>query len=164
MSDETAQIRPYRDSDGAGVIELARQLQSNEHALFERMTPPGDIGEWYLEAITRQCLDNDGRILVAEHGGRVVGYATVLTRIVQDEIDETEYEYAQIGDLVVSADARRQGLGARLIEACERIATDAGARWLRISVLARNEAAVQLYQARGFAPHLMELEKPLERE
>ena len=159
--DSTIQIRPYEPGDRDDLITIVRELQSHERQFFDRMKPPEDIGAWYVEDLLKQCRDSSGEILVLESEGRIAGYATILTDVVQDDPDEMPYSYALIGDLAVAGNMRCRGLGKRLMEECERRAREGGAKWLRISVLARNSHALTLYRKLGFADHVVDLEKPL---
>lgn len=161
MREHETLIRPYARADHDPLLAIARELQAHEHGIFERMKPPGDIGAWYIEHLLRQCAESAGQILVLEHRGTLAGYATILTAVRCDEADETAYNYALIGDLAVAAGMRGRGFGRLLINECERLARQSGARWLRVYVLARNTNAVKLYRQSGLLDHLLELEKPL---
>jgi ribosomal protein S18 acetylase RimI-like enzyme len=155
-------IRPYRAEDSGPLLDLVRQLQGFEAALFERMKPAADIGAWYLELLERQCREEAGTILVACDGDNRVGYATILTNVVEDGSgDEIPYVYAYVGDLVVAESARRQGIARKLLEVCESYARAAGRDELRISVLAANNGARTLYRSSGFTDLLIDMRKRL---
>lgn len=161
MGTQHIHIRGYEDRDLDQLINLVCELQSYEAQLFDRMKHPDDIGEWYVEDLQRRCREHSGEILLAECRGELAGYAVVLSDVVQDDPDEITYAYAVVADIAVTERYRGRGLGKRLLAECERYALDAGARWLRISALAGNTRALQLYRHHGFADHLVELEKPL---
>ena len=155
-------IRDYRPaSDLDRLVALVRELQAHEAGLYDRMRPPGDMGAWYANHIEQECRDHGGRLLVAELDGNLVGYASVLTRIDEDAIDEVAHRYAQVGDLAVSRAARGKGLGRRLLEACQAEARRRGAPNLRITVLAGNTRALDIYHDFGFRDLFINLEKPL---
>ena len=159
--EHTIRIRTYEPGDRDSLIAIVQELQTHERQFFDRMKPPEDIGAWYVEETLKQCRESVGEIVVLDIDGRLAGYATILTRVKQEDADELPYSYALIGDLAVSSDMRCRGLGKRLMEECERRARDAGAQWLRISVLAGNSHALSLYRKFGFDDHVVELEKPL---
>ncbi len=99
---------------------------------------------------------------MAGDGAALLGYAVILTEVSsEDQPDEIDYTYAYIQDLAVSAPARGRGLGSRLLARCEEIAREAGAKWLRVSVLSANDPAVGAYRKAGFGSLLLEMEKPL---
>lgn len=154
-------IRPYEDRDCEQLILLVRELQAHEVELFDRMKQPGDLGKGYVDNLQRLCRDHAGEIIVLECCGRIAGYAAVLTAVESDDPDEVAYTYALVSDIMVTRDQRGKGLGKRLLNHCERHAIEAGATWLRITALAGNTGALDLYRKHGFADHILELEKPL---
>jgi ribosomal protein S18 acetylase RimI-like enzyme len=60
------------------------------------------------------------------------------------------WQDARLYSIAVADAARGQGLGARLLAACERAAVDAGARRLRLEVRAGNHPAIGLYAHAGY--------------
>ncbi len=155
-------IRDYAPDDRAALIALVRELQVAEAAVFDRMKPPDAIGDAYIDGLIEACRRRRGRILIASENGAALGYAVILTDVPSEsELDEVPYSYAQIHDLAVTEAARRRGVGRQLLARCEEIAREAGARWLRITALAGNEAAVGAYHAAGFAPLFVTFEKTL---
>jgi len=108
-----------------------------------------------------RCIECDGTVLVAEVDGEVVGFATILTRVTSEEIEEGETEYGLVSDLVVARKFRRQGLGRKLLEAAESYARANKVRWLRIGVLAENHSAGALYDSLNFKKLYVEREKDL---
>ncbi len=162
MSSRPVTIRDYRESDEAGVIALARELQVQERTTFDRMKPEEDIGPAYVAALLGDVREHDGRFLVAERAGELLGYCTLLTRRDSSgEHDETFYTYSHVSDLTVAARERGAGIGANLLAASETIARDAGQKWLRLNVQAANSGARRFYQRHGFDELLLLLEKTL---
>ncbi len=158
----TIVIRPYLESDEAAIVELVRELQGYESQLYDRMLPVEDIGPWYVQRIAKESAQARGGLIVAEQAGRPVGYASLFTQLGSEEsYDEVRYTYAYVGDLVVSASARKQGVGTLLLQECERQARQAGQQWLRITVIAANSNAHRLYQELGFQNQFVHLEKSL---
>jgi ribosomal protein S18 acetylase RimI-like enzyme len=158
----TAEIRAYVDpSDRPGLRRCAAELQEYERALDPRLCPGEEIAEGILKRIFSDCKRYAGTVLVATDGEMVVGYASVYTRAHSDEITEALPEFALVGDLSVLPSHRGRGIGKALLDASERHAAQSGARWLRISTLASNEAARRLYAACGFEDYEIMLEKPL---
>jgi ribosomal protein S18 acetylase RimI-like enzyme len=155
-------IRPYEVRDELAVVMLARELQGHESRIFDRMTPPREIGSWYVARILRSARDSGGELLVADRGGQAIGYATLLLgRSSESEMDEVLYTFAYVGDLIVTHPLRRQGIGKALLTECERLARAAGEKWLRVTVLSRNSNAIALYRGAGFDGQFTEMEKPL---
>jgi GNAT superfamily N-acetyltransferase len=155
-------IRPYEPRDEHGVVLLARELQEHEARIFDRMTPPRDIGSWYVFRIVQDARASGGDLLVAERKGRLAAYATLLVgQSSLTAMDEVHYTFAYVGDLVVTQSERGRGIGKALLAECERLARAAGEKWLRVTVLSRNLRAVSLYRQCGFDSQFTDMEKPL---
>jgi ribosomal protein S18 acetylase RimI-like enzyme len=154
-------IRDYRPGDLDGLIELVRELQAHEAGLYDRMRPAAAMGSWYVAHLQRQCRDHAGRLLVAQIGERLVGYATILTRIEEEALDEIAHSFAYVGDLAVSKEMRGRGLARRLLAACETEAQSQGATYLRVTVLTANDRARDIYRAFGFSDLFVDMEKPI---
>jgi len=157
-----AEIRAYFDAtDRPGLRLCAGLLQDYERSLDPRLSAGEEVADAALETILANCARYAGMVLVAADGTEVVGFASVYSRVPAEEITEALREFALVGDLYVMPDHRRRGLGHALLRAAERYASQCGARWLRVSALARNAAARELYAASGFEGYEILLEKPL---
>lgn len=160
---ENIVVREYRPEDLTQVIEVVRDIQRHEGSLYGRMLPPEAIGEWYVEKQLQDCARTGGAILVAEAGGRVVGYTSLQIEVSSEEDrDETDYLFAYVPDLGVAQAMRGKGIGTALLAACEERARRAGREWVRLSVLAANGDAHKLYRRLGYDPHIIMLEKHLD--
>jgi ribosomal protein S18 acetylase RimI-like enzyme len=155
-------IRPYEERDEASIVSLVQELQDHEAAIYDRMSPSQEIGSWYVMRMLRDSRSSGGDVLVAEHGGNVVGYASLLVGQSSDSaMDEVRYSYAYIGDLIVTRSARGTGIGKALLLECERLARAAGEQWLRVTVLSGNSLAREAYKRAGFESLFIDMEKHL---
>jgi ribosomal-protein-alanine acetyltransferase len=82
-------------------------------------------------------------LLVARWGGRLVGYALVLTRRGSCT--------ARLYSLAVAPWSAGRGIGSRLLAAAEAVALARGADSMRLEVRTDNAAAIHLYERRGYA-------------
>lgn len=122
-------IRGYRESDFPGVSALEQENSS---------------GDCKPEVFIRQAgVLFAGTFLVAEHEGRVVGYA--IGALVQHR-PATGW----IVRLVVAGQHRQRGCGGRLIDAVTGILRESGAEEVYLSVAPTNRAARALYERQGF--------------
>ena len=154
-------IRPYEPRDETALLDLVRELQVHEGHVYDRMKPADAIGPWYMDDLKQQCAEHDGTILVAEIDGRVVAYATIMTKVEADDIDELSFTYAYVGDLSVTQSRRGQGIGTAMPAEWARRAKAAGTRYLRITALAKNAQARATDQRFGFEELLVRHEKKL---
>jgi GNAT superfamily N-acetyltransferase len=152
-------IREFRADDAAAIRGCIVELQDFERQIDDRLRPGEAMASEYLRHILGRCREHAGTILVAEHGGAIVGFAAILARVPFESLDDPPGEYALVSDLAVLEVFRGRGIGTGLLSEAEQYATAAGATELRISVLSANETAVQLYRRAGFIPYSETLAK-----
>lgn len=155
-------IREFDEqSDMVQVRDCLIELQDFERTLDPRMPAGRDIADEYIPQMLHRCIACKGAVLIADVDGEVAGYATILTKVTSDELEDGGIEYGLVSDLVIARDFRGQGLGRKLLQAAESHARAANVSWLRIGVLAGNESAQNLYKSMGFSDLYIELEKDL---
>ena len=94
---------------------------------------------WSLESLELMLTDQ-ASALVALEDGRVLGYVGMMC--VLDE--------GQIINVAVHPDARRRGVGRRLMEAAQTYAKERGIVFLSLEVRESNIAARSLYSSLGW--------------
>ncbi len=132
-------IRPATNPDLDGLYRIAEDMAAtNEKNYFER------------------CLSEQAEkkrvVLVAEQTGRLIGYVQLIW--VPLYATFRRLDIPEIQDLNVIPDARGQGVGALLVEACEALVREAGKFEVGISVgLCQSYGAAQrLYVKKGYIP------------
>jgi len=120
-------IRDARRDDLARIEELERQCFS---------VP------WTLAQLESQLPDEMHVFLAAEEDGKVLGYVGMMT--VLDE--------GYISNVAVAPEARRCGIGKKLIEELLHRAEKRELSFVTLEVREHNEPAIGLYAAQGFAP------------
>jgi len=145
----------------AGVEACLVELQDFERSLDPRMPSGAEIVDAYIPNMLDRCLECDGKVFVAEVDGEVAGFATILARVMSDEIEDGDIEYGLVSDLIVASKFRKQGIGKKLLEAAETYAKSNEVKCLRIGVLAANQTANKLYDSMGFKKLYIEREKTL---
>jgi ribosomal protein S18 acetylase RimI-like enzyme len=134
----------------AGFLSLSC---TNEIAV--RRASPGDLDDlvrleqesFVSDRLSRRSLAALARspsalMLVAEHAGKLAGYALVLFR--------RGSRIARLYSLAVARNVGRRGIGSTLVAAAEAAALEAGATALRLEVRADNGPAIRLYEGRGY--------------
>ncbi|HEV2864044.1 MAG TPA: GNAT family N-acetyltransferase [Pyrinomonadaceae bacterium] len=154
-------VRAYRDHDAPDLEACFVELQEFERRLDPLLVEGRFVARRYLEYLFARCAETGGAVFVAEEDGRAVGFVSVWARVRARLIEEREYEYAYVSDLVVLHAYRGRGLGRALLRRAEEHARAAGAKILRIGVLAKNDPARRLYSASGFEDRVVEMTKPL---
>jgi GNAT superfamily N-acetyltransferase len=100
--------------------------------------------------------ETDAVLLVAERGGRAVGYA-VLTAGEGAATWELGDRVAEIETLTVLPDERGSGVGAALMEACRRWALERGAGAIAVGLVHTNVDARRFYEREGFTPFYLDM-------
>lgn len=109
----------------------------------------------YGEFLRSQLLNADNLVLVAEAGGRVVGY--VYAGIEPLSWKELRGEAGFVHDLLVEDDARNAGAGRQLLEAAIAWLGQRGMPRVVLWTAARNDGAQRLFATRGFRSTMVEM-------
>ena len=130
-------IRPAHPADGVAVLDLLGTMGGHDD-LRERAHP--------LETFAALLAAPEGRVLVAERDGSVVGVAVIAARL-SLLADRRE---AWLGALAVAPTFRSIGVGAALLGALEREAADLGCAAIVLEASLMREGAHAFYRASGF--------------
>ena len=130
---EAVKIRPARWEDIPRVLKLERGIEGAPH-----------WAEREYAAMLESSEDGGirRRLIVAEQGGLVIGFAVGKVAALT---------MAEIESVAVAVDARRLGVGRTLCVALLAWFRDAGADSIELEVRAGNEGAITLYRRLGFA-------------
>lgn len=161
MTTEIA-IRPARPDDRAWLLAAIRDLQDYEVALHDSRLPGEAVAESYLSLVEAEAAAKEGAILIADADGGPVGF--VAGWVEQDDVlaetaDSNRHGY--VSDIYVIPGARGRRIAGALLAALERHLSGRGLARLRICALAANASALRAYDAFGFAPYEVVLEKKL---
>jgi ribosomal-protein-alanine N-acetyltransferase len=136
-SDPASASDPDIAADPIGTLERAGVSHAAAMASIHRMAfPPDEI--WGTDAFALQLALPGVFGWLDPHGGMI------LARVTADQ--------AEVLTFAVIAKARRQGIGARLLDATLRLAEAQGARTAFLEVSISNTTALALYARAGFVP------------
>src|SRR3954447_8253804 len=112
-----------------------------------------DLSWQRRHALYEGWLRNDEAFaLVAGNVAAPVGYAVVHLHDGPDDTYPVGARWAEIYSVSVAPDARGQGIGTLLLDAIDDRLATLGIQDVAISAMVENEAAIRLYQRRGFLP------------
>jgi GNAT superfamily N-acetyltransferase len=150
---------------GAEAIEPLRPLWLELHRHHrevggEALGPyVGDERSWAARRAMYEGLlaePHGSFLLVAERGGDPVGYAMVAVSPVAGSWLADTWRvgplFAEIETMAVTAAARGQGIGGRLLDRIDEELRAAGVRDVLVGAFAANAGAIRLYERRGFRP------------
>ena len=138
MAPATIDVRPAQPEDAEAVAAIYNHGIAERQATFEtRPRRPNEILGWLEE----------GRpfIVAADADGTILGFARVSAY-------STRRAYAGVGEhaVYVGPDARRRGVGVKLLDALAEASEHAGYYKLTSRVFTTNAASLQLHRAAGF--------------
>lgn len=151
-------IRPAVPSDRGALMPLFSELNQH-HAAIQ----PGyfRVLEGVAPALQRlEDGDEDMALLVAEREGTLKGFVVVRVHDTPDNPLLVKRRRAHVEDMLVTAAARRQGIGRALVEAAAQWSRERGASRVLLTVWQDNDDAEAFYRDLGFGP----LNRVLERE
>ena len=134
-------VRPLRDSDLAGLKEIARTSHRNTRFFNDGHFSRALCDALYERWIENSCQGQADQVLVAEWESQPAGYITC-----QRESPNT----GRIGLYAVDERARGKGLGADLIREAIRWFQSKGISEILVATQGDNEAAQRTYRKRGF--------------
>jgi GNAT superfamily N-acetyltransferase/quercetin dioxygenase-like cupin family protein len=137
-----------RDAGRSDLLAVRRVLLA-AYQEYATALPPAVFGRYLAEILDVEGRFGDGRLLVAEHGGRVVGTVTYYGDATAEGLGWPA-GWAGLRALGVEPPARGLGIGRVLVEACRRRAVAAGAPVLCLHTDPFMTAAVALYERMGF--------------
>ncbi len=153
------EVRPWQPGDRAALLALNAELQDHERKDRPSRRPGAEMTEEYVTALETELArkGEDAALFVAEsRDGAVLGFVTCF--VVEDEL-EREPRQVRIEDIVVAAAVRRRGIGRALVAAAVRFANERRVRRIVLSVLTVNAGAAATYEALGFKPVRLTLER-----
>ncbi len=154
-------LRTVLPADRDAAIDLVRALNVHENALTGDRLETRAAAEASYDRLLERIATRQGRLVVAEAEGRVVGLAGFVIEEDEPFVADAFRRYGLVTDLVVHADWRGRGLGRRLLEEMEGLARAAGLKRLAIGVLEGNAGAARLYRTVGFGDYLRVMTKDL---
>ncbi|MFT4624503.1 MAG: GNAT superfamily N-acetyltransferase [Myxococcota bacterium] len=153
----TLRIRPGTVADVPVVLELWTALMAGGSATDPRYRLADDARAAMWSYVRNDWLS--GRYpfpaLWVADGESVVGFVSIT--VVPANPVVAFAPTAQIGDLWVQPEHRRQGVGARLVNTARQAASEAGYRRHKVGTLIRDTRAVAFWENQGFTPLYVQL-------
>ena len=117
----------------------------------------GQISEFY--GYLRETAQDSRSIaeMIETEDGRTVGYLWVTF----SEDKESGFRFAEIQEIYIEEEFRRQGLAAQLYQYAEEKAKVNGAKVIRAGTGVCSNASIRLHESLGYAPYRYEFEKLL---
>jgi GNAT superfamily N-acetyltransferase len=157
-----ATIRLATENDQTDLGRMAAALVRMHHALDpQRFIIMEPIEQGYGRWLVRESQNPRAMVLVAEHEGKVVGYAYAT----QEDRDWMLLRDACGGlqDIFVEESARRTGVARMLLDDVCRRFRELGTPRVILTTAARNEGAQKFFESMGFRRTMIEMTRELEK-
>jgi len=146
------------DPDGIdALVELWIALASDQRAHDSHIRPEPNRGV-VRDTLARHAVT--GGVRAARRGDEVVGFVSFELERGAYQTDETR---GIVRNVYVAPEHRGRGIGSDLLGAAEAALADAGATAVALEAMAGNDRARAFYRRRGYTPHRVQFEKPLDR-
>ncbi|MFE9959885.1 GNAT family N-acetyltransferase [Micromonospora sp. NPDC005299] len=152
MRDVGLTVRPASVADVHSLVEL-RLANAEAHLALDPgiyRVPPRDAVVRHFTAVLADDSGRDGVLVAEARDGRVVGMIEMLRQPDPPEHQILRPEPSAQVHTVVLPHARGLGVGAALLKAAERWATDRGITYLSAGIHHRNVGAVRFYRRHGY--------------
>jgi ribosomal protein S18 acetylase RimI-like enzyme len=150
-------IRRAEARDVAVLGSFGAALVRAHHAFDARrfLTPGPKVEEGYTRFLGTQLAQEDVAVFVAEDAGVVIGY--VYAGVEPVSWKELRGAAGFIHDVVVDAQARRSGVGTRLIETAAAWLATRGVPRVMLWTAEKNRDAQRLFERLGFRRTMVEM-------
>jgi ribosomal protein S18 acetylase RimI-like enzyme len=155
MADVTIETPATEESDEVATLWV--RLAEGQQVYGSHLEPETNRQQ-IRESIVRHIVNNT--LLVARDDG-IVGF--VMFTVESGGYDQ-QVTRGVVENLYVEPGARDEGVGAELLERAEQQLAERGTERVALEVMAANEDARRFYREQGYAPHRVELEKPVESD
>ena len=150
-------ISQAKESDRAALGRLGALLVTEHHQFDPQrfIAPIPDLAERYGDFLIAQSKRAEMRVLVAERGGEVVGYA--FGGMEGNDYMALRGPAGVIYDLVVDPDHRREGIGGALIARMLEALAELGAPRALLFTADKTHVAQALFDKIGFRRTMIEM-------
>lgn len=145
-------------SDYDEICRLAEQGDQVHSELLPDVFQPFEGPARSLERIAGFVDREDADIIVAALGTSVVGCLYIEKSRHLEHPMFRPHEYAQIDEMVVDHEQRRQGIGGLLLDSARQWSRDRGMSTMQVNVWTANQDARAFYAKRGFHPITQKME------
>jgi ribosomal protein S18 acetylase RimI-like enzyme len=155
-------VRPAIADDRAAIGKLGALLVAEHHEFDPQrfIAPIPSLAERYGDFLIGQSERPEMRVLVAERGGEVVGYA--FGGMEGNDYMALRGPAGVVYDLVVDPGHRRQGIGRVLLAATLSALAELGAPRALLFTAEKNHVAQALFDKTGFRRTMVEMTVELE--
>src|ERR1041385_4450908 len=154
-----ATIRKLAEDDIDGICELWKEFARLREGLTRSRILNDDAADYFFGYATGLISRTDTLTLVADDGGKVIGYL-----IAQKQRRPPIYHHTQVAylsDSFVAESHRGQGILPRFLEELRTWCKQEGITAVDVQIFEGNKDAQQVYQHLGFTPYRVVLREEI---
>jgi ribosomal protein S18 acetylase RimI-like enzyme len=140
--------RPVTEDDFPTLAAMYEKLNAYFRQVGYLLPRPENVGELWLDSF-RRTLGRFSNVFVADQGGRLLGFH--LCRLKRLPAHMGGVMAGEVSDVWVEAEARRGGVGERLVRAGLDWMREQGVHSVEVQVLGQNEGSLKFFESLGFA-------------
>lgn len=140
------------------LVELQEYLQNIDIEGYNILTE--DFRKLYFEKTMDEIKTYNGKILLYKEKEDILG---IVIGLINNDAEDT-YEFkvptrGRITELIVSKNARFQGIGTKLLNAMEDYLKSIGCKDILLGAFAYNTNAIKFYEKNGYHTRMIEMIK-----
>jgi GNAT superfamily N-acetyltransferase len=145
---EQIRIAVYEDIDR--ILDMWREMMEEHQASDRRIRLAGTALPSYRAYLSYHIHNSASRVLVGIDGERLIGFCLLtISRNLPMFLPE---RYGYLSDLFVCPEARRRGIGRRMVEQGLEWLGEHGIGSVQLQFYEFNKTGAAFWQAMGFAP------------
>lgn len=153
-------IRKLEDEDIDGISELWQEFAKQREELTQTPILNDDAADYFFGYATGLLHRRDTLTLVAEVGGKLVGYLIATKQRKPPIYKHTRVAY--LSDAYVKDSHRKKGILKRFVEELNEWSKREGITAIDVMLFKNNQMAQDIYHAMGFDPYRVVMRKEME--
>ena len=145
-------IRKATTCDVLSIVKLWEELMDFHKERDAHYKRSKGSNEAFQKFVADNIQEEKAIVIVAEHGGSLVGYCQAMVAKYPPVFENQEY--GSILDLAVSESYRRKGVGEKVVLKVARWFKKQGIKRIEVRFLAANEVSSEFWPKMGFKTYL----------
>jgi len=143
------------------LVELEQFILKIDRDNLDTLHP--NYRDEYTKIALENINKNEGKCYLYVENGKVLGLimGEVMKYSSSDYLDYKCPKQGNITELIVSEKARKSGIGKELMKKMENHFKTIGCEWIKVSVFAYNENAINFYNKNGYHSRMEDMIKKI---
>ena len=157
MEKKEIKIQFAKDENIEDIMNLLLQVHKVHSSIRPDIFKLGST-KYSNDELKKIIADDDSPIFVAIEGGKVIGYAFLQIKKVENNRSLENCKYIYIDDICVDEKSRGKGVATMIFNRVKEYSKEINCDYLRLNVWKGNEKALKFYEGLGFVELKREME------